>query len=235
MSQHNPWEREYQNPLLVSLGDEPQKALLKCLKYLRRKSGLTLQGSRSLDLGSGVGKNAIYLAKNGSDVIGIELSPTAIDIAKQRAREDGVLVDFRRGSIGKTYPFDDASFDLILDIMSSNSLNEKERETYVRESSRVLKPGGHMIIRTLCKDGDKNAQALLKMKPGRERDTYVMPEMDLTERVFTREDFLSTYTPYFTVLDLEKKTNYARVNGRQFKRNYWLAMLMRPHASEKNS
>jgi hypothetical protein len=59
--------------------------------------------------------------------------------------------------------------------------------------------------------------------------------MDLTERVFTREDFLSTYSPYFTVLDLEKKTNYARVNGRQFKRNYWLAMLMRPKTNAQNS
>jgi SAM-dependent methyltransferase len=227
MAQRDPWEREYQNPVLVSMGDEPQKALLECLKHLRRKEGLVIDGARVLDLGSGVGKNAIHLAKLGADVTGIELSQTALDISKQRMLEEKTRVDFRRGSIGKAYDFEDASFDLILDIMSSNSLNDKERQTYVQEAHRVLKPTGHMIVRGLCKDGDKNAKELVKKHPGRERDTYVMPGMELTERVFTREDFIATYSPYFTILDLEKKTNYARVGDRKFKRNYWLAMFAR--------
>lgn len=227
MAQRDPWEREYQNPQLVSMGDEPQRALLDCLKHLRRKEGLQIEGARVLDLGSGVGKNAIHLAKLGAHVVGIELSQAAIDISKQRAADSRVDVDFRRGNIGKAYPFEDASFDLILDIMSSNSLNEKERATYLEESHRVLKPGGHMVYRGLCKDGDKNARELLKRNPGRERDTYVMPGMELTERVFTRDDFVKTYAPFFTVLEMEKRTNYARVGDRQFKRNYWLAMLAR--------
>lgn len=184
-----------------------------------------IKGARVLDLGSGVGKNAIYLAGEGADVVAIELSQTALDISKQRATEERVHVDFRRGSIGKSYLLEDESIDLILDIMSSNSLNEKERQTYLEESHRVLKQGGHMIVRGLCKDGDKNAKELLKRNAGRERDTYVMPGMDLTERVFSRDDFIATYAPYFTVLDLEKKTNYARVGDRRYKRHYWLAML----------
>lgn len=227
MAQRNPWEREYQNPVLVSMGDEPQKALLECLKHLRRKEGLVIKGARVLDLGSGVGKNAIHLAKLGSDVVGIELSQTALDISKQRMLEEKTRVDFRRGSIGKPFDLEDASIDLILDIMSSNSLNDKERQTYLEESHRVLKPTGHMIVRGLCKDGDKNAKELVKKHPGRERDTYVMPGMELTERVFTREDFIATYSPFFRVIELEKKTNYARVGDRKFKRNYWLAMFAR--------
>lgn len=226
MSQRDSWEREYSDPQLVSLGDEPQKDLKKCLKFLRRKRKVELTGLHVLDLGSGVGKNSIYLAEKGNTAVGIEFSKTAIDMAKERAHEAGVTVDFRIGNIGQAYPFDDASFDLILDIMSSNSLHEKERGIYLAESYRVLKPGGHMIVRGLCKDGDKNAQTLLKKNPGRERDTYVMPELDLTERVFSREDFLATYAA-FTVLELEKKTNYARVGDRHFKRNYWLAILAR--------
>lgn len=227
MPKRNPWDEEYKNPILVTLGDRPQEGLLKCLKYLRKERGVTLQGLRVLDLGSGVGKNAIHLAEQGSDVTAIELSPTALDIAKQRAAQQGVTVDFRLGDMGEPYPFDDASFDLILDIMSSNALNEAGREIYLRESHRVLKPGGHLIVRGLCKDGDKNANALLKMHPGKEHDTYYMPETRLTERVFSREDFLSTYSPYFTVLELEKKSNVAVVGNRQYKRNYWLAILMK--------
>lgn len=225
MPQLQPWEREYKNPRLVTLGDEPQKDLMKCLKFLRKERGVALSGLRVLDVGAGVGKNSIHLAELGNDCVGIEISPTAVAEARRRATETGVTVDFRTGDIGQPYPFPDASFDLVLDIMSSNSLNDAERETYARETRRVLKPGGHMIVRGLCKDGDKNANALLKSNPGPEKDTYVMPGMDLVERVFTREDFLATYSPRFEVLELDKKTNYARVGDRQFKRNYWLAVL----------
>ena len=227
MPQLTPWEREYQNPQLVTLGDEPQKDLHKCLKVLRKERGVTLEGLKVLDLGSGVGKNSIFLAERGNACVGIELSPAAVAEAKRRASEMSVSVDFRIGDIGQPYPFPDSEFDLLLDIMSSNSLNDAERETYLKESHRVLKPGGHFIVRGLCKDGDKNANALLKMSPGPEKDTYVMPGMELTERVFSKEDFLAAYSPYFTVLELEKKTNYARVGDRQFKRNYWLAILAR--------
>jgi SAM-dependent methyltransferase len=227
MPQRDPWEREYQDPVLVTMSDEPQRALLDYLKFLRRKRGFIVQGARVLDLGSGVGKNALYLAGQGSDVVAVELSQTAHRVAQERARELKLTVDFRLGNIGAPYPFPDESFDLILDIMSSNSLSEQERAVYVRESHRVLKPGGHLIVRGLCRDGDKNAQALLRMFPGPERDTYVMPEMQLTERVFTREDFLATYTPLFTVIELQKRTNLARVGSRQFRRNYWLAMFTR--------
>ncbi len=225
MAQRDPWEREYQDPKLVSMGDEPQKALLRCLKFLRRKEGVVMEGARVLDLGSGAGKNAIHLAKLGCRATGIEISRTAVDIAKTRAADEKVRVEFLVGNIGKPFPFDDASFDLALDIMSSNSLNDKERDTFLRESHRVLKPGGHMVMRGLCKDGDKNAKELLKRRPGKERDTYVMPGMDLTERVFTREDFVAAYEPFFEILEMEKKENYARVEGRLYKRNYWLAIL----------
>lgn len=227
MPQRQPWEREYRQPKLVTLGDEPQKDVQKCLKFLRKERGVALEGLRVLDAGSGAGKNSIHLAGLGNDCVGIEISPTAVTIAMQRAKEQGVTVDFRVADMADPLPFPDAEFDLILDIMSSNSLSDAERASFLKECHRVLKPGGHCIVRGLCKDGDKNAQALLKTHPGPEKDTYVMPGMGLTERVFTREDFLATYAPLFEVLELDKKTNYAAFDGRTFKRNYWLAVLAR--------
>ena len=62
---------------------------------------------------------------------------------------------------------------MILDITSSNSLNAKEREIYLSEVNRVLKKNGHFFVRALCKDGDKNAQSLLKKSPGKDYDTYM--------------------------------------------------------------
>lgn len=106
--------------------------------------------------------------------------------------------------------------------MSSNSLNEAEREIYLQEVSRVLKPGGHFFVRGLCKDGDKNAKNLIKLSPGKEHDTYINQDMNLVERVFSKEDFIETYSKYFEIQQLIKKTNYAEFKGQSYKRNYWL-------------
>ena len=225
MAQKEAWEREYKNPLLVTLGGEPAKDVRDFLKFLRREEQVQLEDLDALDLGSGAGKNANYLASLGNRVVGLEISSTAIEIAKRRAREDGVSVEYRLFNIGQKYPFDDDSFDLALDSMTSNSLNEKEREIYLKETHRVLKPGGHFFFRGLCKDGDKHAKNLIRLNPGPEHDTYINKDMGLTERVFTEKDIRDAYAKYFTIQLLDKKTNYAQFNGRPYKRNYWLVYM----------
>lgn len=225
MPQKNTWEREYQNPQLIVMGDEPRSDLKQYVKHLRKVEKVDVENLDILDLGSGSGKNANYLAEMGNRVVGLDISSTAVNLAISRAKEMNVTVDYRVADIGAKYPFDDNSFDLIIDIMSSNSLNESERKIYLEEAHRVLKVGGHFFVRALCKDGDTNAKNLLILNPGSEYDTYIIKDMNLVERVFSREDFISTYSKYFKIQELVKKENYAQFNGRSYKRNYWLAYL----------
>jgi SAM-dependent methyltransferase len=227
MAQKHVWDREYQNPQLVTLGDEARKDVRDCIKELRRKRGVDIGSLRVLDLGCGAGPNALYLAEYGARVVGLDISPTAIGIAQARAREAGITIYYRVANIGAIYPFEDESFDFILDVMSSNSLTEAERATYLREMHRVLSPGGYIFYRGLCKDGDSNAKNLIKMYPGNEPDTYIMPKMGLTERVFTERDFRTLYGQYFNIESLEKKSNYAQFDGKSFKRNYFLGLLQK--------
>ncbi len=133
--------------------------------------------------------------------------------------------------MGDTFPFPDASFDIIIDVMSSNSLTEAERAVYMSEMNRVLKPGGHIYIKALCKDGDHNAKNLIKLSPGKEYDTYIMPEIGLTERVWSATDFKAYYGAVFSIEQLDKKTNYSKLNNRSYKRNFWLAYLTKKDLS----
>jgi SAM-dependent methyltransferase len=225
MAQQTAWEREYRQPQLLTKKSEPQSDVLRYFKYLRKVHGVELEGLALLDLGSGTGRNANYVASLGNTVAGLEIAPTAIRLAKERAVELGVTVAYHQRSMGESFPFGNSTFDIAIDVMSSNSLNEAERAVYLAETARVLKPGGHLFVRTLCKDGDKHARNLIASHPGLEYDTYVSPDIAVVERVFTREDFIALYEPYFTILELSKKTNYARMSGRIYKRNYWLAYL----------
>lgn len=225
MPQKNTWEREYQNPQLIVMGEEPRSDLKRYVKFLRKIEKIDLENLTILDLGSGSGKNANYLAGMGNNVIGLEISSTAVNLAISRAKEMNVKVDYRIADIGAQYPFTDNYFDIVIDIMSSNSLNETERKIYLEQVYRVLKIGGHFFVRALCKDGDTNAKNLLKLNPGSEYDTYINKDMNLVERIFSREDFINMYSKHFKIQELIKKTNYAQFKGKHYKRNYWLAYM----------
>jgi SAM-dependent methyltransferase len=55
----------------------------KTMKYVR---------GRVLDIGCGAGRHALYLQKNGLDVVGIDNSPLAIEVCKQRGLKDARLI-----------------------------------------------------------------------------------------------------------------------------------------------
>ena len=228
--QEHIWEREYQNPQLISLGEEAIQSVKDWVRFLRKEKGIDLSGKKILDLGCGNGKNAIYIAEQGDDneVSGIEISKTALMYAEKLAAEKKVRAHFLHQSIGTTFPFPDSHFDIVLDVTSSNSLNEKERENYLSEMHRVMKPGAQLFIRALSKDGDAHAKTLIKTNPGKEKDTYIMPGLLLTERVFTREDFVATYSPRFEILTMEKEIHYTKFNDRSYKRHFWVVYLTKP-------
>ncbi|ETB63575.1 TPA: class I SAM-dependent methyltransferase [Candidatus Nomurabacteria bacterium] len=226
--QGNIWDREYNNPKFVTKNDGPQADTLRFLKFLKKEKKVKLENLNILDLGCGTGRNSNYLSGLGNSVIGIEISKTALNLAKTRSVQTQFgRVEYILGDIGEPYNVDDNWADVILDVTSSNSLNEKGREVYLSEMNRVLKKGGYIFVRALCKDGNKNVKNLLKNNPGKEYDTYVIKEIGLTERVFSREDFIKTYSRYFKILKLEKKTNYTTFNDRIYKRDYFIAYIQK--------
>ena len=233
MSQEKEWDREYKDSTFLTKQNEPQADVVRFVKFLK-KQFKNHEGAESLqdfydaevlDLGSGAGRNSFYFSELGAKVVGFEISDTAIEIAKNFALEAGRHISYKKQNIGEVFPCEDNFFDIALDVTSSNSLSEAEREIYLIETHRVLKPDGHFLVKALCKDADDNAKNLLKNFPGSEKDTYILPETKITERVWTMQDFVATYEKYFTILHLEKKTSYTHMSGRLFKRNFWIGYM----------
>ncbi|MEK7134365.1 MAG: class I SAM-dependent methyltransferase [Patescibacteria group bacterium] len=229
MTQQRTWDREYKNLSLVSGSFEPTKDAKDFAHFLKKERG-TLAGLQILDLGSGIGKNAHFFAERGAFVTGIEMSDTALAVARTRVKETDTHALYQKGNIGAPLPFPDNSFDAVLDVLSSNSLSEKERGIYLKETARVLKPCGYMLVKALSKDGDKNAKKLLKKFPGAEKDTCVLPETGITERIFSEADIRALYGKIFTVVSLKKTSHYPRVLGRIYKRNYAILVLQNSRA-----
>jgi SAM-dependent methyltransferase len=223
--QEDAWEKEYRNSKLLTKEADPQKDTLRFLKFLKREEKVGLDGAKVLDIGSGTGRNANHIGSLGAEVVGLEISDTAIRIARERAGEKNAKAQYFKHDIGSPYPLSDASFDVAIDVTSSNSLVGSEREIYLREVHRVLKPDGYFFVKALCKDGDANAKNLLKKSPGPEPDMYVMKDLGLIERVWSKKDFEEFYGTLFEIIQLEKKESYTRLNNRRYRRNFWIAYL----------
>ncbi len=227
MAQEQVWDKEYRNSKLLTKENKPQSDVVRFVQFLKKEAGIQLEKTHFLDLGSGTGRNSYYFAEMESKVLGLEISKTAVAIAEENAKKAGLVITYKKQSIGEKFPLDDCSIDIALDVTSSNSLSESEREVYLSETHRVLKDGGYFFVKALCKDADENAKYLIKNFPGKEKDTYIMPELGVTERVWTRTDFLETYEKFFKVIQLEKKTSYTNMNQRSYKRNFWIAYLQK--------
>lgn len=222
----NSWEREYTNPSFISKNEKPQEDFLRFLKWVKKNNISILEGSEILDAGCGTGRNSYYLAeKYDAKVSAFDFAKSAISFAEKNFSHQNI--SFLVHSMKDKLPYLDNGFDFIFDVMSSLSLSLKDRENYLKELKRVLKVGGCMYVRTLAKEGDKNAQFLIKNNPGPESDMYIHPTLGSGERIFSESDFKEIYGKFFEIVWMERKSGYQRFNGQSYKRQYWNVYLIK--------
>lgn len=104
------------------------------------------QNGIALDVGCGAGRDAIFLAQCGYKVIAIDISEKAIEIAKERATEAQVEVEWRCGNVLEL-SITDQSVEFITDRGCFHLISENDRAKYAQEITRVLKPGGTLLLR----------------------------------------------------------------------------------------
>ncbi len=100
---------------------------------------------RAIDLGCGTGTNAIYLAKQGWQVVGVDFSRKALSIARRKSRAYGVKVDFVHDDVSVLSKVQ-GSFDLVLDIGCFHSLSPAQKYRYLRRIGEILVPDGYFLL-----------------------------------------------------------------------------------------
>ncbi len=104
-----------------------------------------------LDLACGFGRHANRLAVLGHHVTGIDYMEGFLKIARDKAAEMGVKVDYRQGDM-RQIGFQDEFDRTYLMFTSFGYFEDEENEQVIRKMARALKPGGILMVDTLNRD-----------------------------------------------------------------------------------
>ena len=130
------WESRFNKPE-YEFGKAPNEFLTRC-KPLLPKSG------RALAVADGEGRNGVWLAEQGLEVLSIDFSPAAQKKARALAAEHGVTIAVEQADV-HAWPYPEAAFDVVVEIFTQFS-TPAERPVKWAGMRRALKPGGLLIL-----------------------------------------------------------------------------------------
>jgi SAM-dependent methyltransferase len=136
MSEYEHWESRYATPEYV-FGKAPNYFLVAA-KSMLPKTG------KALAVADGEGRNSVWLAEQGLDVLSLDFSPAAQAKARELAHERGVRVTFELADV-HTWSYPQAAFDVVVDIFTQFS-TPAERERKWSGMRGTLKPGGLLVL-----------------------------------------------------------------------------------------
>lgn len=101
-----------------------------------------------LDFGCGLGRHAVFFAKQGFQVSAFDLSEEGIDHLEQWAKREGLQIRLHTADM-LNLPYEDASFDSIFAYHVISHTDTQGMTTILQQIRRILKPGGEIYL-TLC-------------------------------------------------------------------------------------
>lgn len=104
-----------------------------------------LPPGRALDLGTGYGRAARYLARAGWQVDAVDFVAEALAEAHRRAAADGVTVAWHHADVSRL-DFLDGPFDLVIDVGCAHALDAEQLQRYHAHLRRLLRPGGRYVL-----------------------------------------------------------------------------------------
>jgi cyclopropane fatty-acyl-phospholipid synthase-like methyltransferase len=136
MSEYQRWETRFATPGYL-FGTEPNS-------FLKSKAHLLKAGQTALSIADGEGRNGVFLAERGLDVLAMDFSPTALNKARALAAERGVALRIEQADL-VTWAWPAGAFDVVVAIFIQ-FLTPAQRSAVFAGMKRTLRPGGLLLM-----------------------------------------------------------------------------------------
>jgi SAM-dependent methyltransferase len=122
--------------------DTPDKGLVDAVEGQARR-----QPARALDLGCGTGRNAIYLARHGWNVTGVEMVSHELSVARRNAAAAGVAPRLLHGDVTRLAELDIGDgYTLLMDGGCYHMVPQGRRNAYAASVTEVAACGAVLIM-----------------------------------------------------------------------------------------
>lgn len=198
------WESSFKEKQTM-WGFEPADSAITTME-LFKKYGLNI----ILIVGYGYGRNARIFTDNGFKVTGIEISETAIDLAKKHYGDN---IKVYHGSVS-SMPFDQELYDGIFCYGLIHLLSAKERVKLINDCFNQLRPDGYMVFVAISKMDTHYGE-------GKEisKDTFETPHG--VTLFFYDSDSVETEFGNYGLIEAEEINEPATNIGNKSSRRFW--------------
>lgn len=148
---------------------------------------------KAIDFGSGNGNYALYLSGMGFEVTGIDISISAVKIAKENARKKGIKCNFLAADVSGELNEIEETYDFAYDWDMLHHVFPENRKKYVENVHRILNPGGKYLSVCFSEEDPQFGGSGKYRKTQLGTILYFSSESELKE----------LFDPYFNILELK--------------------------------
>jgi SAM-dependent methyltransferase len=167
-----------------------------------------------VDLGCGIGADAVALAKRGYNVTALDFSTTALDRARRRAKSYHIPIVFLQADFAYSLPFKEDVFDGVMSNVALHMFSESVTRRLFREIYRILRPGGLFMFHVNSVD-DMTYRAKRFPRIEQIEPYFFLEEHGQTMHFFS-EEYCRTLLETWDILSLQH-LNLADENDEVFK------------------
>ena len=141
MGEVRDWDETYRQ------GQTPWDSGRTCSELFKILEEEVISRGQALDLGCGTATNAIYLARMGFDVTGVDISQVAIDRAKEKAEAAGLSILFMIAKLPARF-LPGKVFNFVFDRGCFHTINKDDRPGYIDMLKEITREGSIYLM--LC-------------------------------------------------------------------------------------
>jgi len=147
-----------------------------------------------LDLGIGDGRNAIFLAMQGYNVYGVDISKLAVEKCLERTRQSGVKLTCKSGNV-IDFKIKPNSQALIMSTMTLQFMKKSEATQLISRIKKGIKPNG-MVYLTVFSIDDPSYEKIKNRHKEIEPDTFYIEHMSSHLHFFNKHEILTKFVDF---------------------------------------